>query len=272
MWDTAKYWTDRADAAVRHAKYKERPDVRARRIKTLEADKRKQERRIAESQKFLKMWQREGLTRNLALAISNQDHITVYYTKEKYPASTYEGANTLWSGLDKGIINEQEAAVIAIRVHERSIAFVQRWLTHYENRIAYERAMLAEGGGTIADKTGPEKGGACRCWASPCEGWSYIQKVNKVSVTVLDNWNNGGDVQAKRKAGLLIESADCIGFFLRPTPPEEPKEQDPEAALRRLWDAQGVSQERQDELIADTTAKAQPGAKIGPFTLGGKID
>ena len=291
MWDTAKYWTDRADAAVRHAKYKERPDVRARRIKTLEADKRKQERRIAESQKFLKMWQREGLTRNLALAISNQDHITVYYTKEKYPASTYEGANTLWGGLDKGIINEQEAAVIAIRVHERSIAFVQRWLTHYENRIAYERAMLAEGGGIIADKTGPEKGGACRCWASPCEGWSYIQKVNKVSVTVLDNWNNGGanftrtmpfdkltavmnaaDVQAKRKAGLLIESADGIGFFLRPTPPEEPKEQGPEAALRRLWDAQGVSQERQDELIADTTAKAQPGAKIGPFTLGGKID
>jgi hypothetical protein len=58
MWDTAKYWTDRAEAAVRHAKYKERPDVRARRIKTLEADKRRQERRIAESQKFLKMWQR----------------------------------------------------------------------------------------------------------------------------------------------------------------------------------------------------------------------
>jgi hypothetical protein len=68
MWDTAKYWTDRADAAVRHAKYKERPDVRARRIKTLEADKRRQERRIAESQKFLKMWQREGLTRALALS------------------------------------------------------------------------------------------------------------------------------------------------------------------------------------------------------------
>jgi hypothetical protein len=42
--------------------------------------------------------------------------------------------------------------------------------------------------------------------------------------------------------------------------------------LRRLWDAQGVSQERQDELIADTTAKGQPGVKIGPFTLGSKID
>jgi hypothetical protein len=84
--------------------------------------------------------------------------------------------------------------------------------------------------------------------------------------------SESGVASDKRKAGLLIESADGIGFFLRPTPPEEPKEQDPEAALRRLWDAQGVSQERQDELIADTTAKAQPGAKIGPFSLGGKID
>ena len=29
MWDTSKYWTDRAAAAVCHARYKERPDVRA---------------------------------------------------------------------------------------------------------------------------------------------------------------------------------------------------------------------------------------------------
>jgi hypothetical protein len=41
MWDTSKYWTDRAASTIRHAKYKERPDVRASRIKTLQADKRK---------------------------------------------------------------------------------------------------------------------------------------------------------------------------------------------------------------------------------------
>jgi len=40
MWDTATYWTDRAAGAILHAKHKERPDVRARRIKGLEADKR----------------------------------------------------------------------------------------------------------------------------------------------------------------------------------------------------------------------------------------
>ncbi len=37
MWDASKYWADLAEAAVANAKYKERPDVRARRIKKLEA-------------------------------------------------------------------------------------------------------------------------------------------------------------------------------------------------------------------------------------------
>lgn len=101
MWETADYWKRRAEGAILHAKYKERPDVRACRIKGLEADKRKFERSQAESQKFLAAWQKEGLTRERALAISNYDHITVYYKKDKYPASTYEGASSVWSGLDR---------------------------------------------------------------------------------------------------------------------------------------------------------------------------
>ena len=47
LWDTSTYWTDRAAGAIRNAKHKERSDVRARRIKGLEADQRKQERIIA---------------------------------------------------------------------------------------------------------------------------------------------------------------------------------------------------------------------------------
>jgi hypothetical protein len=38
--------------------------------------------------------------------------------------------------------------------------------------------------------------------------------------------------------------------------------------LRALWTEQGVSQDRQDELIAQITAKAQPGAMVGPFRIG----
>ncbi len=65
--------------------------------------------------------------------------------------------------------------------------------------------------------------------------------MNRVSVTVLDNWGNGGrnftrtipfdqlkavmskaEVEAKRAAGLLTDSANGLGFFLAELPPERP--------------------------------------------------
>lgn len=42
---------------------------------------------------------------------------------------------------------------------------------------------------------------------------------------------------------------------------------DPEIELRELWTRQGVPKERQDELIAEVTAKAQPGTQIGPWKI-----
>ena len=171
MWETAEYWTRRAAGAISHAKYKERPDVRARRIKRIEADLRKVERSDKES------------ARGLLL----------------------------------------------------------RWAEHYKNRLAYERAMLADAGGTVAQRTGPEVGGGCQCWASPGHGagWSYIQKVNKVSVTVLDNWGNGGpcfkrtipfdklrrilpaaEVAQARAEGRIKDTADKTGFYLLESRPD----------------------------------------------------
>ena len=41
-----------------------------------------------------------------------------------------------------------------------------------------------------------------------------------------------------------------------------------EAELRAVWTAWGVSRERQEAILADLTAKAQPGARIGPFIIG----
>jgi hypothetical protein len=66
--------------------------------------------------------------------------------------------------------------------------------------------MLGENGGTVTDKTKPEKGGACRFWASPRGGWSYIQKVNKVSVTVLDTYGDGG-------APFVLQTSLSIGSW-----------------------------------------------------------
>jgi hypothetical protein len=45
-WETSKYWEYRAKGAIRAAKYKELPAVRAWRIKGLEADLRKLKRNI----------------------------------------------------------------------------------------------------------------------------------------------------------------------------------------------------------------------------------
>ena len=167
-FDTADYWKRRAVAAIQHAKYKERPDVRARRIKTIEADKRKQERTRAESMGFLSQWNVEPMTMELATAIANQDYCSRCYPLADYPrdppASQYEGQTSLWSALTGGIVGADQARDIARELHSRVVAFSSRWIEHYDNRLAYERAMLADAGGTIADKIGPEKGGAVRCW------------------------------------------------------------------------------------------------------------
>lgn len=46
---------------------------------------------------------------------------------------------------------------------------------------------------------------------------------------------------------------------------------DPEKELRASWTADGVPQARQDQMIADITAKAQPGAMVGPFRIPDRL-
>jgi phospholipid N-methyltransferase len=253
LWETSRYWADRAQGAIRHAKYKELPAVRARRIKTIEADKRKHERAAAESEKFLAHWGAEGLTVERARAIANHDHLYRSFPLAEFPrpegVRVYEGQMSLWSALGDGIITAEQAREIATRHHQARITVARRWVAHLANRLAYERAMLEESGGTAADKVKPEKGGACRCWASPGygRGWSIIQRVNRVSVTILDNWGNGGsdfartipfdklqvvmsraEVEAKRAAGLVAEIGPGsrgagFGFYLLDEPPPDAK-------------------------------------------------
>jgi hypothetical protein len=292
LFHTAEYWERRAAAAVSHAKYKERPDVRARRIKSIEADKRKRERSRDESAVWLKLWteckaeQDKELQKGVALRIAGMCHLQM--PRKDGDREDFNQQPTAHDALQGSFPNlyaprfVEEVIDVALDRMPKWIAYAERWIAHYTNRLTYERAMLAASGGTVADKIGPEKGGACRCWASPRNGWSYIQKVNKVSVTVLDNYGNGGknftrtipfdkllgmmtaaQVEEKREAGLLIESQDKIGFFLTMSPlPAEP-----EQALRKLWDAQSVSKEKQEEILAEVAAKAQPGAQVGPFRL-----
>ena len=58
MWETSEYWKRRAAGSINNAKYKEDPAVRARRIKGLEADLRKQEKIVKESITSRNLWEK----------------------------------------------------------------------------------------------------------------------------------------------------------------------------------------------------------------------
>lgn len=152
LWDSVGYWQSRAAGALAHAKHKERADVRARRIKKIEADQRKRQRQHDEAVKEIEAWNMPGLTHERALFITNYStmHISACFTLAKYPrspeVSQYEGDRSLWSALTETIITAEQAREIALRVATRSRDRAIRWIAHYGMRLAYERAMLDETG------------------------------------------------------------------------------------------------------------------------------
>ena len=109
----ADYWNYRAEGVERHANYKNRDDVRARRIKTLLKELRDHQRAINEARFALEMWEKlaarePGDKRNKAIISLAGFH--------QY--SPYFG---LWSALDKGQKTPDEAVEIALDVFNKRI-------------------------------------------------------------------------------------------------------------------------------------------------------
>lgn len=161
LWETSEYWKSRAAGALAHAKYKELPTVRARRIKTIEADLRKKQREQAESEKWLKAWTAEGLTLEKARVIAGYCHLGV----EPNP-----NGSGYWSAYDVlRPADERYKACPAYTVemvqdkarkaYPRSVARAQRWIDHFNHRLSYEKAMLDEQGASalIAPKARPKQ-------------------------------------------------------------------------------------------------------------------
>lgn len=180
MWETSKYWESRAAGALAHAKYKELPAVRHRRIKTIEADRRKIERAIEESAAKLKLWSVDGLTIEKARAIANYANPGICL--QERPGQTYPSYWTAWEMLrPDGERNKdcpawtveqvQEAAKRAYAPSQRR----ERWLAHYDNRLAYERAMLNEQGGIITDRFAIVVGGRVLVR----DEWLTVLRVNR---------------------------------------------------------------------------------------------
>lgn len=315
LWATSEYWTGRAKSAIRHAKYKERPDVRARRIKGLEADRRKQVKTRDEQAMWLKLWatvhdadaspiKRKAGTEGPPLTtlerarwIGDRCHLyAVRHDEEGGPWTAFDVLRPDGERYQRcPAMTPEQVQAIALRSYPLVIERCERWIAHLDNRLAYERAMMEDAGGTVADRKGPEVGGAVRCWASPRGGWAYVQKVNKVSITLLDDWGNGGgtftrtipfdklagvmsraEVEQARADGRLIELPSKVGFGLRELPPPTPKPAEPKperAEFQALADtlAAGVKAVSAPQLFPTPRPIAERMAELAEVAPGMRV-
>jgi hypothetical protein len=155
MWHTAKYWEDRAKGALRHAKYKELPGVRHRRIKGLEADLRRYQNSFTPDPKTKpQMW-------------DGEEHVWI----------TNGSRGGRWA---------KSSSLPAIEQQSR------RWIEHLQNRIAYEKAMLGEAGGIAAAQFTIEVGGRVLVadeWVVVLKLNRVGGTLNSVSTTPLRHWH-----------------------------------------------------------------------------------
>lgn len=163
MWDTSKYWERRAAGALHHAKYKELPEVRARRIKTIEADKRKYEKNLAHAEKGLELWSKPDLTLEFALVVSGVYRFTMPRKEgDREDFNQLPDALTALSNYYPNLYAPRTLAEVVERAKEffpKNSAHCKRWLAHFENRLVYEKAMLDEQGASslIAPKARPKQ-------------------------------------------------------------------------------------------------------------------
>lgn len=185
MWDTAQYWQSRAAGALAHAKYKELPAVRARRIKTIEAEQRKMQRYRDDAARCLEFWTRPDLTHEQAAAWAGVHSFTMPRKDGDRPDfNQCPSAHTALTGDYPSLYAPRTLAEViecAQAIYPGSVARCDRWLAHYANRLEYERAMLAESGGLVSDRHKFEIGGqVLRRYGQ----WFIITKVNAGSVSV----------------------------------------------------------------------------------------
>lgn len=182
LWETAQYWEQRAAGAIRHARYKERPDVRHRRIKGIESDLRKEQKNLETATQAKILWSDPALTHKQAWDLANSSG---YGFQIKRPdAKTYSDYDSVWSLLDANKITVAEAQERAERVFSGIIKRAARWITHYNNRLAYERAMLADALGAapgtdnaMAERFDIKPGG--RILARRETEWLVVMRVNR---------------------------------------------------------------------------------------------
>ncbi|MDB2620173.1 DUF3560 domain-containing protein [bacterium] len=132
MWRTSEYWERRAKGVISHANYVDRADVRARRVKKLEADLRKWQRSKKGAEAFADRWTNAD-TKESAQRIANYFMGDVKVDGESMSA---------WSALDRGLLDYREVASQSVERLARAVEHYDRWIDQISLRIDYEKAIL----------------------------------------------------------------------------------------------------------------------------------
>jgi len=164
-WECAEYWRHRVSGVLSNSEHRDRADVRHRRIQGLESERRKSLADYADRQKE---WDR--------FAIVLQNWATWDKTEEEFSAAVHAFFGRLSSGsydykhptnadrrpsdlytlanpdqAPENKIDGLTALCLWFQRHPlRPDETKSRWLAHYNLRIDFERALLAEQGGTAA--------------------------------------------------------------------------------------------------------------------------
>lgn len=142
--EKAEYWNERVAASIRHAAYKERPDVIYRRIQGLEKDERKHTKEMNDAEK---------------------NQIFRYAEFRRKP----DGSTGAFIDPEK----KAQAIIEAepIKEHHR------RWLEHAQLLLSYQRELYKQSGGIASDKTVIQVGGAAMVRGKFYE----VKKLNKAT-------------------------------------------------------------------------------------------
>lgn len=193
QWSKAQYWQERTTGVIGNALYKECPEVRRSRIKGLETELRKAEKDRDEYAINYKLW----------ASVLSMDGIDTIDKESKAWEFVYRLANyhsngwnyihprtgekaSIYSHLtnEKDPLTPRECAVewldgkIDPSQPEFDNTNLMRWIRHYELRLSYERAMLANEGGAASD-VDMIAGGFIRIKGSEYQ----IHKVNRSNVS-----------------------------------------------------------------------------------------
>lgn len=184
------HWRSRIASAIAHAKYKERPDVIARRIKGLGADERNYQRELEKQNEiraniFLSM--RDTVRKQIGADYSNSSEVKAWIeaNHNTFNAEFEQKFSEAWTR------------------HEH---WAKRWLEHVQKRLEYERALLEAMGGTAKLKWELQVGGQVQ----HAGAWYTILRLNKkvgeiVSVTTNARFNK-------------IKEVGGITDYLEPSP------------------------------------------------------